>query len=540
MIFFSKDTSSYFRVTAELKNKKTDILKTSLFDINKINDSGEYTGQTSHIKNKKNTKKIIKKCIKSTLKIQNIIKKISTRNPPPPFTTYTLQQEANRSLRFTTKRTMSVAQKLYEEGLITYMRTDSVNLSEEALKDIKKYIVKEIGKEYYRLFKYKAKTKNVQEAHEAVRPTHISDKQIKKIGKIGEDEQKLYDLIWKRTVASQMMPAKYEVMTLQISISKLENKYFSASYETQIFPGYLCIYSNNDKNNKENIEHFKKNMKLKPIKIIGKQEYIKPPVRYNEATLVQKLKPDNLNIGRPSTTASIIGTIQSRGYVTKKTVDGIQKDCVILTWEKKNDEINENIKQITLGKDINKLVPTDLGIKVTDYLVNTFPEIMEYKFTSKMEQNLDDISNGKKIWYKVLNKFYKKFHPLIDIALSKVTKNTYTKHIIGIYEKKEILLKNGKYGYYISYDSNNISIKNNKIKLKDAIKLIKEKKKKHLSTLESKDKQYLILNGEYGPYIKIIDKKAQSKTINVSIPSNIDIDKITIDIIKELVKKKFS
>ena len=539
-------------------------------------------------------------------KVANIFDRQKQSQPSAPFTTSTLQQEASRKLGFGIKRTMMVAQKLYEAGHITYMRTDSVILSKEALQNIKKFIISTYGKKYYRQKIYTAKAKHIQEAHEAIRPTHVENMLVSG-NKINSDEKKLYSFIWKRTLASQMSPAIFKVTSIQISISKEPKYYFTTSIENLLFAGFLAVY--NVKNLEEDNEEDTVNKdiiipdvgaKLIPKDITGTQTYNQPPRRYTEASLVNKLDPKNLNIGRPATYASIIAKIQDRGYVKKEDIPGEEKESLILSWKGKG--IEEAIQKVVVGKDNNKFVPTTMGILVTDYLINGFPKIMDYEFTAKMEEELDDIANGKLVWTDVLKKFYKDFHPQVE-KLSKqapIIKEKYTKNLgkdpetgldviatiakygpivkmcltktkckigpikkpltldtitlkdalkileypkeIGKYKRQKIILKTGKYGLYLTWGKKNYPVQKSNITLTEAINEIEkkeeERKKKILAEFKSDKKLYQVLEGPYGKYIKITLLKKKSKPVNVGLKDT-TIEELTLEKVEEMEKKYY-
>ena len=524
-------------------------------------------------------KEFLEKCLESKFSIGDIIKKESIRNPPPPFITSSLQQEASNKFGMTPKITMSIAQKLYEKGHITYMRTDSTSLSDDAIKDINKYIVNKWGKELYKNRKYESKVKNAQEAHEAIRPTKI-DKEI-----VGETDQekKLYSLIWKRTVASQMESAKYDVYIINILISEIKKNYFESKIENLIFCGYLTIYDTKINNVEIKI---KKGEKIEMKKIESKQEYKKPPSRFNEANLIKFLEKNG--IGRPSTYASMIDKVLKKDYAIISNIEGIKKKSNIYVLEK--NKIKNKQKDIVIGKENKKLVPTPLGIKVNEYLVDKFDKIMEYKFTANMEDELDDISNGNKIWYNVLNNFNNTFEPILKIELNKenkeinLGKDTQTGYKIiattgpygdyvklcgstkkecksvsvenmnnitleqaiklfeyplelGKYENKIIYIKKGKYGKYIEWNKNNYSMGDtDNIDIDAAIQIINKNKQNYVIQIKDKKTLYTILEGQYGPYINI---KYGKTTKNVSLKMyKGDIKDIVLDDIKKIIEKK--
>lgn len=377
--FLNSDISSFFKYKGSFNNNIDAILY-------------EIESNSNEIK----SNNLMNKLVKSKYKVKDIMGKESVRNPSPPFITSSLQQEASSKLKFSVKKTMSSAQKLYEGGYITYMRTDSTALSKEAMSNIKKYIIEKFTNKYYKAREYKSKSKNSQEAHEAIRPTDVFLEKIDNDSKIGNDEKRLYNLIWKRTIASQMESAIFNVINSYISISKLNKYHFVANTEQLIFDGYLRIYDNTNKKSNSNKTNndVKIGTTLQVQNLRCEEEYKRPPIRYNEASLVKKL--EQLGIGRPSTYASNISIIQSRKYVEIKNTDGIRKNVEIIEWSKKNNEIITKTREINLGKDKNRLIPTQLGINVCDFLNKYFENIMDYKFTSNMENQFDKIAKGKK------------------------------------------------------------------------------------------------------------------------------------------------
>lgn len=622
--FYKSESSSFFKFSGNLRrNKKNSVsMRMTLNDITKENKDS-YQGKTSKIYKKKDANKFLKKCMKSKFSVKFVNKRESKRKPSPPFTTSTLQQDANRKLSFATKRTMSAAQRLYENGYITYMRTDSVNLSDDALKKIKKFVIDKYGKEYHTQVKYKAKTKNAQEAHEAVRPTKPDITNVKKGGKIGNDEVRLYNLIWKRAIASQMSPAVFDVSTIQVDISKVEKKYFEKSIEKLTFSGFLKVYNiskdeDTDSETSENGEETKKikipkiGNKMTAVEITGKQEFDRPVPRYNEGSLVKKLEVNG--IGRPATVGNVIETIQKRGYIEKKDFPGENKQSIVMTWNNDKDkketkkEIIVTEKTIVIGKEKNKMSPTSLGKMTTTFLVDKFSEIMKYEFTSSMEKNLDSISNGKKTWFKVLDKFYKEFHPLIvkngggasgseinkytkilgkdpksgedviaksgkygpyivlgddkkrtakildphtleSITLKQALKLLKYPKLLGEYKGKEVYLKKGT-NYYINYDGKNMTVENNKIKIKDVAKIIteyesklKEKKKDVIKIFDTTNKLYTVRKGPYGNYVNVRgknDKKDWGKNYGIKNIDEKDIEKMTLKQVKELIDNNYN
>jgi len=604
--FLSKGDISFFKFKGYfIKDNKS--LISTLYKLENKDNNGILKGNIAKIDTIENSRNFLKKCVNSKFIVKNIFDKKSVRSPAPPFTTSTLQQEAGRKLGMQVSVTMRSAQILYEEGYITYMRTDSVNLSEEALQNIKKYVTKTYGTKYYRLVNYKSKSQNTQEAHEAVRPTDVFVENLDdKNGKIGINEKRLYNLIWKRTVASQMQPAEYNITTIQIEINKVEEYYFTTEIETIVFLGYLRVYNminvvedeneSNDNINKDiNIPKVGEELKLE--KIEGKQEYLKPPVRYNQISLVNQLDPERLNIGRPATYASIIQKIQDRGYVKIQDITGIEKNIITIKYDTNN--ITEEEGKIIIGNEQNKFVPSSLGLIVTDFLQSNFPKIMDYEFTATMETSLDEIASGNMNWVNVLKTFYDDFHPLVvslyktkpviadkytrilgkdpktgsDIIAtisrySAVVKKNITKtkfayapikepltletitledalklfeypKVLGKYKDKDILLNKGKFGLYVSWNTIKASLGD--ITNEDDIDLEKVKelidKKAPLNVLKDDSKTYTILEGPYGKYIKVEDKKTK-KSYNVSLGENNE-KELTIEKVKTIIDTYF-
>ena len=599
--YFKKNAETYFKGNGVFYAKKNNNMKAVLYQLNGSNDESDNDsdsdeesnndsdeesnsdsdedksdsdtnsensddenikkGTIAKIKSEKESKEIMKKMMESKYKISNILEKESTRNPSAPFITSTLQQEAANKLGFPVKKTMMSAQKLYEAGYITYMRTDSVSLSPEAMANIKKYVLDKFGKEYYRSMDYKSKSKNSQEAHEAIRPTDVFTEKIETNEKIGGDEKRLYNLILKRTIASQMSPAKFNVVDIIIDISKLINYYYMARTEELKFAGFLRIYNlknvDNDVNNngEEDIDEEeeeeeeeeedkvsipKKGTILGVDNIILQQDYEKPPIRYNEASLVRKL--EKLGIGRPSTYATNIMKIQEIGYVEVKNMEGIKKDVLTLKWNGKGKEVKEIKKEAVLGKETNKMMPTHMGIRVNDFLVKNFSKIMDYKFTSDMEEELDVIASGKKKWFNVLDKFYKEFHPTIEeLNKKEINLNDENMRKLGKHPESgyEIVATIAKYGPVVKMISDNSKIlyapiqeplKLETITLKDAVKLFEYPKK-----LGIINKKPVMLNkGKYGLYIKY-----DNAVINLSKNEDYkDKTNITIDDAKKLLEER--
>jgi len=470
-------------------------------------------------------------------KVAEITKKAGKKTPPPPFTTSTLQQEAARKLGFGVSKTMMLAQRLYENGFITYMRTDSVNLSNEAKKQIQQKIEETFGKNYSKPRNYKTKSKGAQEAHEAIRPTDASRENID----MDFDSNRLYQLIWKRALASQMADAKIDRTNIKIENNK-NNRLFIAKGEVIVFDGYIKLYQETkEKNNEEeaNIEgqlpQLEKGETLKANYIEVKQKFSRPPARYNEAALVKKM--EELGIGRPSTYAPIISTIQKRGYVEKKNIEA--KERKIKKWILENGVLSEKTENEKYGQEKNKLVPTDIGIVVNDFLTQHFENIVDYNFTAGVEEELDKIAEGLKPWKNTLKEFYTKFHPIVT-EVEKNAGRSRGERLLGKDPKtgKNVYVKIGQYGPLVQIGESNeeekplfasapkgISI--NDLGLEDALSMFQFPK----NIGKYKEKDVVIATGRYGPYI-IYDGKF------VSIPKNINPIHISLDEAIRLIEQK--
>jgi DNA topoisomerase I len=602
--YIKNDLYSYFKFTGNFLLKK-ETYKSSLFEITKMDSKKTYV-EPAKLLSIDYANEFAKKCSDSVFKVHDILCTKSKRNPGKPFTTSTLQQEASRKFGFPVKKTMMSAQILYEAGLITYMRTDSVHLSDDALNNIEKYIKKKFGGEYYQKRLYKGKKGNTQEAHEAVRPTKIPVEYINSgynnNNKIGYNEVKLYSLIWKRTVASQMKTAEFDITTLQISISKAKPFLFQTIFQNLKFLGYMKVY--NIQENQDQDDCADKQIKLPKIgsqlslkDFIGIQEYSRPPTRYNEASLVAKLDPDNLNIGRPATYASIISKIQDNNYVVIKDLDGIEKKISVIEWNNKTKKIKTSKKSIFVNKDKNKLVPTMLGKIVTKYLKERFENIMDYKFTAQMEDNLDKVANGKEKWTVVLKHFYDKFYPKIakiklekplinnkyekilgkypdldeniiatvgkfgpyiklettkykvapikkpltldNITLAKAIKLLEYPKIIGKINKAVVYIKTGSIGYYAEVSGKRISVKNPKVTVDEVEKLLKTPSKNVLKQFVDGSKLYRIMNGKFGRFVNVSDIKNKRYKVNASVSEKENLDKLTLPQLKTIINDYF-
>ncbi|MDG2173382.1 MAG: type I DNA topoisomerase [Flavobacteriaceae bacterium] len=485
--------------------------------------------------NKDNAQSFLKKNIGSSFSVESLEKKPLKKSPSAPFTTSTLQQEASRKLYFSVSKTMTVAQRLYESGLITYMRTDSVNLSNLAKDSAKDHIVKNYGNQYSSSKSYKTKSKGAQDAHEAIRPTDFS-----MIGdNIADNDQKrLYQLIWKRTIASQMTDASLEKTNVKIKSSNHEIL-FTSTGQVVKFDGFLKVYSEakGDGVEEDNsiLPKIDLNEDLKFTYIRANQRFSRPPFRYTEASLVKKL--EDLGIGRPSTYAPTISTIQNRGYVEKGTVEGENRDYIQLILE--NNEISENTLQEKVGSDKGKLVPTDIGMIVTDFLINHFENIMDYNFTASVEEDFDNIADGKQEWTSMMKEFYKKFHPVVE-DVSKNAERESGKRILGAHpeNKKEVSVRLGKFGPMIQvgtvedeekpvFASLPPEMQIESVTLEEALDLFSLPRELG----EYNNETLLANNGRYGPYVKYGKKF-------VSIPKGKSPLSISIEEAVELIKIK--
>jgi DNA topoisomerase-1 len=394
----------------------------------------------------------LEKCKDATFKVATVQKKPLKRTPAPPFTTSTLQQEAARKLGFTVSQTMMIAQRLYESGRITYMRTDSVNLSSLCINASKVEITNLYGSEYSKVRQYHTNAKGAQEAHEAIRPTYMNAATIDGTAQ----EKRLYDLIWKRTIASQMADAQLEKTNVEISISNSDER-FVAQGEVVTFDGFLKVYreSTDDDENQEEFSHvlpvMKKGENLQRREITSTERYSLGPIRYTEASLVKKL--EELGIGRPSTYAPTISTIQQREYVQKGDKKGEERSYAVDTL--KGIKINSRTKKEMAGADKGKLIPTDIGIVVNDFLMDNFQEIMDYNFTANVEKDFDRIAEGKSAWTKEIKKFYKHFSPEVEEVMNARAEHKAGERELGIdpVSGKPVYVKIGRFGPVVQIGS---------------------------------------------------------------------------------------
>ena len=480
----------------------------------------------------------LEKCRSVNFTVQDIATKPQKRVPAPPFTTSTLQQEAAHKLGFTVAQTMMVAQHLYESGRITYMRTDSVNLSKLCLGASKQVITEQMGKEYVKTRQYQTNSKGAQEAHEAIRPTYIEQTQIEGT----QQERKLYDLIWKRTIASQMADAEIEKTQVTISIDGME-EYFVANGEVVKFDGFLRVYKETENETELSDAEAEGILPMLTVgdslqrnTIVATQRFAQRPIRYNEASLVRKL--EELGIGRPSTYATTITTIQQREYVAKGDKPGEERTYQTLTL--KGDKITSASHKTTIGAERGKLLPTDTGIVVNDYLSENFPSIMDYNFTADIEKEFDEIAEGKMEWTGVISDFYNDFDPLVERAGNTHTEHKVGERILGNDPKtgELITVKIGRFGPVVQVGSSDGDTKPRFAQLKkgQTLETITLEEALELFRLPRELGKYLgktvtIGAGKYGPYV------VHNGTY-VSIPKDVDPLKITFEEAVKMIHKK--
>ncbi len=475
----------------------------------------------------------LKANIGASFRVDTLEKNPGQKSPAAPFTTSTLQQEASRKLYFSVSKTMTVAQRLYEQGLITYMRTDSVNLSVEAKNAAAAQIEKAFGTTYVKKRSYKGKSKGAQEAHEAIRPTDFSRQSIEG----DRDQIRLYDLIWKRAIASQMSDAKLERTNVKIAAST-HKQLFGANGEIIVFDGFLKVYL--EGNDDEDVEQegllpaLEVRQPLHSRLISATERFTRPPFRYTEASLVKKL--EELGIGRPSTYAPTISTIQNRGYVEKGSAEGLERHYTQLILM--SDEMSSKQLKETVNSDKGKLIPTDIGKIVTDFLVNHFDQILDYNFTANMEADFDKIAEGKKNWKQVTKKFYSSFHPTVDDVMANADRES-GERILGEHPEngRQVSVRLGKFGPMVQIGANEDEDKPlfasvppdmqlSSISFEEALALFQLPK--NLGEFEGKSVE--VNNGRYGPYVKYgEDFVSLPKGTN---PMDVDLD-FAVSIIEE-------
>jgi DNA topoisomerase-1 len=483
---------------------------------------------------KKEAQSFLEKNGTASFKVADLQKKPAKKSPAAPFTTSTLQQEASRKLYFSVSKTMTLAQRLYEAGLITYMRTDSVNLSDEARKGAQSEIESAYGSKFSKPRNYKGKAKGAQEAHEAIRPTDFSLHSVD----IDRDQARLYDLIWKRAIASQMSDAELERTNVKISAST-HTDIFTANGEVITFEGFLKVYlegtDDEDSEQEGMLPAMKTNETLLNNYITATERYTRAPYRYTEASLVKQL--EELGIGRPSTYAPTISTIQNRNYVEKGAIDGVERNYSQLTL--KNGQVEDKMLTEKIGSDKGKLVPTDIGMIVTDFLVNHFESILDYNFTAKVEEDFDDIAEGKVDWTKMMKDFYKDFHPIVEDVQENADRES-GERILGKDPKsgKQVSVRLGKFGPMVqigtvddeekpTFASLSPDQQLNTITFEEAMDLFQLPKQ--LGTFEGEDVE--VNNGRFGPYVKF------GKTY-VSLPKGVDPLSVELDDAIVLIKEK--
>lgn len=536
----------------------------------------------------------LESCIGADFIIDDINTKPLKKSPAAPFTTSTLQQEAARKLGFTVSQTMMVAQRLYESGYITYMRTDSVNLSSLCIGACKKAIGEMYGEKYIKTRQYSTSSKGAQEAHEAIRPTYMDNTTIE--GSV--PEKRLYELIWKRTIASQMADAQVEKTTVNIAISKSEEN-FVATGEVTLFDGFLHVYleSTDDESSTDTaiLPVMSKGEQLTPLEITATERFTQHPPRYTEASLVRKL--EELGIGRPSTYAPTISTIQQRGYVEKGNKSGSSRKYTVITL--KGNKITSKESKETVGAEKAKLMPTDIGIVVNDFLLEYFPEIMDYNFTATVEKEFDDIAEGNKEWVALIKEFYADFEPKIEditnakneykvgervlgndpasgklvsvkigrfgpivqigsandtekprfaqmkpgqtletITLEEALELFSLPRTLGEFEGENVVIGAGRFGPYIKFGAAYVSLPTKHdpltISLEEAVEIILEKRKadaERIIKTFDEEPELQVLNGRFGPYIAY-------KKSNYKLPKNIVPAELTLEECFEIIRKQ--
>lgn len=519
-------TAEYYRVVAQFTNAADPRKVLFNAELNKRFDT------------KAAAEEFLQKCAGAQFTVTDSERKPGTRTAPAPFTTSTLQQEAGRKFGMSVSQIMSVAQKLYEHGLITYMRTDSVNLSKQALAASKAEIIKLFGEKYSQPRNFKTKSKGAQEAHEAIRPSYLDRQQIEGT----PAEKKLYDLIWKRTVASQMAPAEIEKTVVNIAISTAQ-EHFTATGEVVIFDGFLKLYTesveddhNAPESDEATLPMMAKGDNLDMKNVVATQRFTQSPARYSEASLVKRL--EELGIGRPSTYAPTISTVINRGYVVKQNKDGVKRAYAVLTLDS-NGKITEKSASETTGKEKNRLSPTDIGMLVNDYLEEQFKDIMDYNFTAKVEKEFDDIAEGKEQWVDMLRNFYSPFHSTVETAMQAEHQKTNVERELGVDPKTghRVSARIGRYGPMVQIDGAEgekpryAALKKGQliasITLEEALDLFALPR----TVGEMDGKEVVIGVGRFGPYVRFDGKFT-------SLAKTDDPYTITLERAQELIEEK--
>lgn len=492
------------------------------------------------LKSKEEALDLLNKLKSSSFNVADVTMRPTKKTPAAPFTTSTLQQEASRKLGFSVGQTMMVAQRLYESGKITYMRTDSVNLSGLAINAAKTEIESHYGDNYVKIRKYATKSKGAQEAHEAIRPTFMNAHEVSGTAQ----EKKLYNLIWKRAVASQMADAQLERTTVNISASEAEGR-FTASGEVIKFDGFLRVYlegTDDEDTEKEStglLPPIKEGETLTMQETTATERYTLKPPRYTEASLVRKL--EELGIGRPSTYAPTISTIQNRGYVEKGNVEGVERAYNVITLS--NNKIKDATKKEIAGADKNKLIPTDTGIVVNDFLVEYFSSVLDYNFTAKVEKNFDKVAEGETEWKKLIEEFYNVFHPKVEEIINMKTEHRAGERVLGTDPKtgRQLSVKIGRYGPLAQIGEKDDEEKPlfSALRKNQSIETITFEEAMKLFDLprtigEYKEKEMIANVGRFGPYIRYDGKF-------YSLPKELDPYEVKADeaiiVIEEKIKK---
>ena len=578
-------SSSAFRVTANFYNKEQKLFKAEL---------------PVRFKTKEEATTFLIDCVSSDFSIESLDKKPAKKSPAAPFTTSTLQQEASRKLGFSVGQTMSIAQKLYEAGKITYMRTDSTNLSEDAMNAAKKQITTAYGAEFSNPRKYTKKSKGAQEAHEAIRPTYMQNVTIDG----DRNHQRLYDLIWKRTLASQMSDAQLERTTAEIKISN-RNEKLLAKGEMVKFEGFLKVYlegSDEEEEQKGMLPKLEEGDAVSMQEMLAIERFAKPKARFTEASLVKKL--EELGIGRPSTYASTITTVQNRGYVEKGQREGVERQFNALSL--KEGKVVEEIKTEKTGADKSKLIPTDIGMVVTDFLMEHFQQVMDYSFTADVEKEFDEIARGEKKWNEMIGQFYGDFHSRVEEVAETSEKakgerllgqdpatgeNVYVKigrfgpmaqigeasdekkprfaslladqsiqninleetlelfklpRLVGDFEGEEVVAAIGRFGPYLRHKGKFVSLKKAEgdepltIEIGRAVEVIESHRQAERDRIINRfegDPLVQVLNGRYGPFIQIGEGPRKNKQ-NVKIPKGTEPKSLNRDMCLELAEQQ--
>ena len=503
------------RIIVERERAINSFNSISTFKIEAFFEAKDINGKSIIFKaegSKKNTveeaEKFLESCKGATFNVEDVQKKPAKKSPAAPFTTSTLQQEASRKLGYGVSKTMLLAQKLYEAGHISYMRTDSVNLSDTALEDISKQITGSYGKQYLQNRKYKNKNESAQEAHEAIRPTYMEKQSVDIV-----DAQRLYDLIWKRTMASQMADAELEKTIADISISTNKEK-LTAQGEVMTFDGFLKVYNEgkddeeetDDNPNEGILPPLKKGQKLVLSEMVTTERFSRPLPRFTEASLVKKL--EELGIGRPSTYAPTISTVLKRGYVEKRDKEGVKRDYKVIKL--KNDKITKSLEQENTGAEKSKLFPTDLGSVVNDFLIQHFDDVMDFGFTAKIESEFDEIAEGKVDWSKMLKNFYEPFKKDCDETMETADRISGERELgFDPVSGKKVITRMGKYGPMVQLGDTadtEDKAKFAKLKIDQSIETITFEEAMELfklpRTLGDFEGESVVINiGRFGPYI---------------------------------------